>query len=64
MTLTKNPSNLKIEKLASNYIYAAKCQVYKTYASNDIEGDYGTWDDWFELLVRFGEELLKKEASP
>lgn len=51
--------DLKIEKLAANYIYWAKCKTYKGYASNDSEGDFGTWDDWFELLVKFGKELCE-----
>ena len=43
--------------LAGKYIYHAKGQTYDGYASNDKEGDYGDWDDWYKLLIEFGKEL-------
>ncbi|MFW5793899.1 MAG: hypothetical protein ACOCV1_00215 [Bacillota bacterium] len=50
----------KIRAMVGNEIYRAKCNTYEGYASNDIEGDYGTWDDWFILIAQFGDSLMEE----
>ena len=50
----------KIRAMASDEIYRAKCFTYEGYASNDIEGDYGTWNDWFILIAQFGDKIMEK----
>jgi len=50
----------KIRAMVSNEIYKAKYKTYDGYASNDIEGDYGTWDDWFILIAQFGDSLMEE----
>jgi len=50
----------KIRAMASDEIYRAKCLTYKGYASNDIEGDYGTWNDWFILIAQFGDKIMEE----
>ena len=48
----------KIRAMVAQEIYRAKCKTYNRYASNDTEGDYGTWDDWFILIAQFGDSLM------
>ena len=50
----------KIRAMVAHEIYRAKCKTYKGYASNDLEGDYGTWDDWFILIAQFGDKLMEE----
>ena len=50
----------KIRAMASEEIYRAKCETYNGYASNDAEGDYGTWNDWFILIAQFGDRIMEE----
>lgn len=52
-----------IRELAREEINKCKDKCYDTNgrnASNECEGDYGTWKDWENVLVRFAKEIQKR----
>ena len=50
-----------IRKEAQKQIYKCKesCYGKNTNASNVSEGDYGSWKDWENVLVKFAKHVVK-----
>ena len=50
-----------IRKEAQKQIYKCKesCYGKNTNASNVSEGDYGSWKDWEDVLVKFAKHVVK-----
>ncbi len=50
-----------IRKEAQKQIYKCKesCYGKNTNASNVSEGDYGSWKDWEDVLVKFAKHVIK-----
>lgn len=50
-----------IRKEAQKKIYKCKesCYGKNTNASNVLEGDYGSWKDWEDVLVKFAKHVVK-----
>lgn len=55
--------SFSIREFAGRKIYRCKEIAYgkNTNASNVSEGDYGTWDDWQEVLEEFAVFVLKNK---
>jgi len=53
--------SFSIREFAERKIYRCKEIAYgqNTDASNEGEGDYGTWDDWQKVLEDFAVFVLK-----
>ena len=51
----------EIRKLAKKKIYECKESAYGkgTNASNQVEGDFGDWQDWEDALVDFAIDIVK-----
>jgi hypothetical protein len=51
-------------KEAQKQIYKCKesCYGKNTNASNVSEGDYGTWKDWEDVLVKFAKKAVSKNC--
>lgn len=55
-------SESDIESLANETISQCKDETYDNCrnASNNLEGDFGTWNNWKQVLVDFGKKLINK----
>jgi len=49
---------MNVKELAKAEITQAQIKTYGGVCTNISEGDYGTWDDWKNLLIRFGEKII------
>ena len=49
---------------AQKQIYKCKesCYGKRTNASNVLEGDYGSWKDWEDVLVKFAKKAVAKNC--
>ena len=49
-----------IKHLAKRKIEDCKYSAYECYdAGNEAEGDYGSWEDWENILVEFTNEIIQ-----
>jgi hypothetical protein len=59
--------NNEIKTEANKFIDRCKFSCYETYdAGNEAEGDYGTWENWRDILFEFSchiKRLEKEENS-
>jgi hypothetical protein len=55
-----------IDELAHLEIYKCKEAAYGagTDASNEMEGDFGTWDEWEDVLCNFAVFVLENYKEP
>lgn len=64
--ISKPASNDLFEE-AKEFLKPARIKAYGSLASNSLEGDYGTWDDWTRLLADFAAHIetqtLKRVAD-
>lgn len=58
-----NNNNIKITELADEYISTLKNKTYGEYASNTLEGDFGSWNDWRDALVEFATNISKNTKT-
>jgi hypothetical protein len=54
-----------IREFANRAIYRCKESAYGegTDASNEMEGDYGKWDDWEDVLCDFAVFILRNAKT-
>lgn len=61
--MNNNISNIRKE--AKKQIDKCKDSCYKNGANagNELEGDYGSWNDWEDVLVEFAEKVIKNKLK-
>lgn len=58
---------LTLREKAHEQILKFKDECYVTNgrnASNELEGDHGTWQDWEDALVNFARKVNKNPKTP
>ncbi len=48
---------------ARNKIQELRKTCYTEGATNTMEGDYGSWHDWEDVLIEFSNEMIKKHCK-
>lgn len=55
---------LQAERLADEFIITLRKRAYGWIASNELEGDYGTWDMWRDALIEFCHLVQSENIAP
>ena len=55
--------NKNIEELASQFINEARLSAYGPGEwHNELEGDFGTWEDWKQLFIKHVKNAMNQSA--